>query len=115
MKHSHNVTESNHSLLFVIVKILILESIEAILRYEYQVKVQIKNKNQVQNVLQSRSIEANHTSQPSMKSKFEFKFAIEKLNIAQQITSSTSIELNLTISKWYKLNLNKSTLQKKIK
>ena len=47
-----------------------------------------------------------------MKSKFEFKFAIEKLNIGQQITSSTSIALNLTISKWYKLNLNKSTLQK---
>ena len=77
-----------------------LESIEAILKFEYQVKVQIKNKNQVQDVLQSKSIEANiNTSQPSMKSKFEFKFDIEKLNIEQQVTSSTSIELNLTISK----------------
>ena len=80
---------------------MILESIEAILKYEYQVRVQIKNKNQVQNALQSTSIEANiNTSQPSMTSQFEFKFDIEKLNIGQQVelaTYSTLTELNLTI------------------
>ena len=78
-----------------------MEFTEAILKYECQVRIQIKNKNQVQNVLQSTDIEANiNTNQPSMKSKFEFKFDIEKLNIGQRVdlaTYSTSIELNLTI------------------
>ena len=79
---------------------MIWESIEAILKYEYQDKIQIKNKNQGQDVLQSKSVETNiNTSQPSIKSKFELKFDIEKLNIGQEVTSSTSIELNLTISK----------------
>ena len=49
--------------------------------------------NQVQNVLQSKNIEANiNTSQLSVKSKFEFKFDTDKLNIEQQVAGSTSIE-----------------------
>ena len=52
---------------------MILESIEAILKYEYPVKVQIKNKNQVQDVPQCKKCRSKYQHQ-STKHEIQVQF-----------------------------------------